>query len=126
MPVAQARELEPVSGYVADAQHGPAADGTAFGFHMSSGIRRQMQAKAFPTFAQLVDILLEFLRRLRWQPGAEAKHPARRRCIGDERDVAFDVGLAIGRTPRNDDLRFGGQEHIGAVEGGTGARQVAR
>ena len=123
--LAQPGQFEPVARDVADAQDGAAADGAAFGLEMAAGDRTDRHAKAFAARAQALDRMFELLRRGRRQPRAEAEDAARHRRVRDQRQIALDVGLAGGRPPGDDDLRFGREEHLGAVELGARLGQLA-
>ena len=72
--------------------------------------------KAFAARPQPLDAGFELLRRVRRQPGAEAENAARDRRIGDEAEIAFDLGLAARAAPGDDDLRLGREKDLGAIE----------
>ena len=67
--------------------------------------------------------MFDLLGRCGRQPSPEAEDAARNQNIGDERQIALDIGLAGRRAPGHDDLGFCRQEHLGAVEPGAQIRQ---
>ena len=55
--------------------------------------------KAFAALAQPVDAMVELLRYLGRQPGAEGEHAPRHGRRRNEREVALEVGLIGGGAP---------------------------
>ncbi len=115
-PLAQAHRFEPISGNISDAHDGAAADRAAVDLERAPAEALDREAETFAARPQPLDASFELLRRVRRQPGAEAEHAAGDRRIGDEAEVALDFGLAARAAPGDDDLRFGREKHLGAVE----------
>ena len=123
--VAQPRELQPLAGNVEDAHHGAAGDGAAVDLEMAALEARGGERERFAAAEQPLDRLLQIRGEAGFEPRGEREHAARRGRVGDEREVAFDPRLAVGLIPGEQDLRFAGEEQIGAVERGAGAGELA-
>jgi len=100
---------------VLDAQDGAPAYRPAVGFDETPGQGRHGHGEALADRAQLLNRPLHGAGALRVEPGAESEHAARDRRRRDDRSLADDFGLLTGRRPRDDDLRFGMQQRVGAV-----------
>ena len=61
MALAQAHQFEPVARHIADAQHGPAANGPALGFQMAAAQAVEGNAKTLAPAAQPLDAGFKFL-----------------------------------------------------------------
>ena len=114
----QAMDFEPIAGDVADAHHGPAADRPAVDFEVAAGKALHGQPEGFAARAQPVDAGVHLLGDGGRKPGAEPQDAPGVGRIGDERQVALDVGIAVGASPGDDDLRLGGEKHVGTIEFG--------
>ena len=125
MAVAQPRQLQPLAGNVEDAHHGAAGDGAAVDLEMAALEARGGERERLAAAEQPLDRLLQRRGEAGLEPRGEREHAARRGRFGDEREVAFDPRLAVGPIPGEQDLRFAGEEEIGAVERGAGAGEFA-
>ena len=123
--VAQPRQLQPLAGNVEDAHHGAAGDGAAVDLEMTALEARGGERERLAAAEQPFDRLLQRRGEAGFEPRSEREHTARRGRFGDEREVAFDPRLAVGPIPGEQDLRFAGEEEIGAVERGAGAGELA-
>ena len=123
--LAQPRKFEPVAGDFADAQNRAPAHRASLGFEVAPARAGERHAKSFAAGAQPVHIRFKLMRRFGRQPGAKAEYAAGRLGIRDKRQIALDVRLAAGGAPSDDDLLFGGEKNIGAVEPGAQLGQLA-
>ena len=120
--LAQLRQLQPVAGDIANAQHGAACNGAAIGLNVSPRNGEQRQAKAFAALAQSLDAGLELGRKIGRKPGAERQHAARGRGLQHQRDVAGNVRFVAGGPPRDHDLLFDRQKGAGPIKRSTRRR----
>ena len=116
MVVAQSRQVQPIAGDVPQPQDGSPGDGAALGLDVPPRDRHQRHAEPLASRAQPVHRMIERLGRRGGQPRAEAQDASRHHHVGDERQVALDVGFARRGAPGDDDLDLGRQEHLGTVE----------
>ena len=94
MALAQARQLQPVTGNIADAQNSPAGNRPALGFEMSALHRLQGHAKSLAAAAQTVHRIVHVLRLIWRKPGAKSQNTARDRQFADQRNIALNIRLA--------------------------------
>ena len=116
----QLGEFEAFARNVADAQHGAAADGAALGFQMAVRSGDKGHAEALARGAQALDAGFHLAGGFRRQPCAEGEHATPRARVADKGGVAPHVRLRVGAAPGDQDLRFGGQKRVGAVQIGAG------
>ncbi len=115
-PLAQTHRFEAISGNIPDAHDRATADGAAVNLERAPAEALDRKAEAFAARPKPFDASLELLRRIRRQPGTKAEDAAGDRRVRDEAEIALDFGLAARAAPRDDDLRFGREKHLGAVE----------
>ena len=101
--------------HVLDAQDGAPADRPTVRFDETAVQCWHGHGEALASSAKLLDLLLHRAGALRVEPGAEREHPARYRRRRQDRGIADDLGLLARRRPRDDDLRLGQQQRVGAI-----------
>ena len=89
-----------------------------FGFDDPAGERGYGLGEADPARAQCIDRILHVVGGVGLEPSPELEY-ARRRC-GHQSWIADDFRLVGCRRPGEEDLRFGQEQRIGAVERGLG------
>ena len=104
------------SAYVAQPQHGAAANGPAVGFHGASSKRHERHGEALAVGPQRVHRVLQGLRFVRLEPIAERQHALRRRFVRGQIDVAANFGIVLGGTPGHQNLPLGHQEGVEAID----------
>ncbi len=117
-PLAQTRGLEPVTGDIADAHDGAPAHRAAIELERPAGEAFDVEVKGFSARPQSFDAGFELLGRIRRQPGAEAENAPRDRLVGDEAQIAFNLGFMVRAVPGDDDLRLGREKDLRAIEFG--------
>ena len=123
--VAQPGELQPLAGDVADAHHRATGDGAAVDVEMAALEAGGGERERFAAIEQPLDRLLQRRGETGLEPRREGEDAARRRRVGDQREIAFDPRLAVGRVPGEQDLRLAGEKQVGAIEPGAGAGEFA-
>ena len=95
-----------------------AAGHLAFGFDDATGERGHRHGEGDAARAQSIDRTLHVAGGLRLEPGAEGEDALRRFGGGDQRGIADDFGLVAPGGPGDENLLFGEQERIGAIDRG--------
>ena len=113
--LAQADQFELVAGDLAQSQNSATADRAAFGVKVPTSQSDQRDTERLAPTPQAIDLMFEFLRRLRRQPRAEGEDAPRRRHVGDQLRRALDIRLARRAFPSNEQLLLAGQKNLGAV-----------
>ena len=75
-----------------------------------------VDGEAFAALAQRRHRAFHRLRLVGIEPQPEGEHAMRRVGVGDEADVADDLGLVVGGRPGDQDLRLRAQQRIDAVD----------
>ncbi len=112
----QPHELGAGAGDMAQPQHGPPADGTAFRLDGLAALADEVEDEGRSGLAQRVDGALQLGGGLRRQPGAEGEHPPRRGQVGHQRHVAGNVGFVTVAAPDDDYMGVEAEQFGAAVE----------
>ena len=99
-------------------QDGAAAGDLALGLDDTAGERGHRHGEGNAPRAQSIDRALHVAGGLRLEPSAEGEHALRRIGGGDQRGIADDFGLVGAGGPGDENLLFGEQKRVGAIDRG--------